>query len=344
MSLYVTGLGMIARCAVSTEELISLLQGRPVSVRSLPLDFSMNIPPARLRRAGRDQKLACAAADMAFRNAGLSGQIGSERLDAHRVGVILSTGYGAAEYSSLFADSVVRGDPAACSPALFACSVPNASVGHVCMLNGCKGFSTALAGGDPLEYAALLLRNGRADVILAGSVEAFFPPLFGSVMARETAAGCDLSEGAAMAVVSRSPTSNTWCEVGRSAGMNMEKCPLLERITDLSGTENRMEETLRQFDEPELFYTSENGTWFDETERQVIRRVFPHAGLKQPRRYFGETLGASFMMSVVLAAAEIRLDVCRSALVSGTDMIGNYLCVELKTCQTDIHQQSRLNQ
>ena len=338
MSIYVVGLGIVSRCACSTEELAELVQGRPVPERSLPLPFSMNIPPARLRRAGRDQKLACAAADQAFRDAGLSGQIGSESLDAHRVGVILSTGYGATEYSSLFADSVVRGDPSACSPSLFACSVPNASVGHVCMLNGCKGFSTVLAGGDPLEYAALLLRNGRTDVILAGSAEAYFPPLFESVMARETAAGCDLSEGAAMAVLSSTRTSDTWCEVGKSAGMNLGTSPLLERMTDLPEAEYRMEDTLRHFGEPELLYTGENGTWFDETERQVIRRVFPHTGLKHPKRLFGETLGASFMMSVVLAAAEIRLGMCRRALVSGMDMIGNYLCVELKADQTDDSQ------
>ena len=108
MDVYINGIGIISRCACRSEELEEAAFGRIAEIRPLPLEFPIEIPSSRLRRNSRYNKLACAAADQALKNAGIPEMMEQEGLDGHRIGTILSTGYGAAEYSSVFADSVVK--------------------------------------------------------------------------------------------------------------------------------------------------------------------------------------------------------------------------------------------
>ena len=54
------------------------------------------------------------------------------------------------------------------------------------MINGIKGEGTMLRGGDPLEYAALLLKTGKADTILCGETEEWSEELLRSFAGRDT--------------------------------------------------------------------------------------------------------------------------------------------------------------
>jgi len=327
---YINGIGVISQCAFSKEELNNAASGEMPPKSALPLDFPIAIPSSRLRRNSRYNKLACAAADQALKDGHILERMEQENLDGHRVGTILSTGYGAAEYSSVFADSVVKGDPGGCSPMVFSGSVPNSCVGQICILYKLKGFSTVLAGGDPLEYACRLLVSGRADHILAGSVEEYYPPLYESFDVLNAAKGCELSEGAAMAVLSAEKTEETYCRITSFANVSLGQCPLIHRFENPEEAVRRMKETLRKFSAPDVWYASGNGTWFDDVEEQAAAEAFPGIQIRKPKRVFGETLGCSYMMNVLLAAASIRSGEANRILVSGIDMIGNYTCVMLE--------------
>ena len=331
MGVYINGIGIVSRCACSEEELKQLLSDRTVQYRTLPLDFPIDIPSAKLRRNSRYNKMACAAADQALKDAGIPDML-SSGLDSHRVGTIISTGYGAAEYNVLFADSVVKGEPNACSPAVFSGSVPNSCVGQICIINNLKGFSTVLAGGDPVEYSALLLNTQRADFLLTGSVEEYYPALYEAFGIIEAAKGCDLSEGAAMAVLSAKKTDNSYCAVTRSAGINLGKSPYLHLFPDHEELRTKISGVLEQFSEPDICYTALNGTWFDPIEEAALRQQFPHTKLMNPKEKFGETLGASYMMNILLTAAAIRHTPTPRILCTALDLIGNYTCTMLEKC------------
>ena len=105
----------------------------------LQLDFPSDVPSAKLRRCSRYSKLAAAAADFARKDGHIPDDI-----DGTRVGTIISTGFGASENNIQFSDSVVKGDPALCSPTVFSGTVPNSCVGQICIVNGYKGVSTVL--------------------------------------------------------------------------------------------------------------------------------------------------------------------------------------------------------
>ena len=329
---YINGIGVISRSAYSKEELEEAASGCAAQTRELPLDFPSAIPSSKLRRNSRYNKLACAAADQALKDACIPEMMELNDLDGHLVGTILSTGYGAAEYSCVFTDTVVKGDPGGCSPSVFSGSVPNSCVGQICILYKLKGFSTILAGGDPLEYACRLLASGRARYILTGSVEEYFPPLYEAFDVLDAAKGCDLSEGAAMAVLSGTKTADTYCKIAGFANVNLGFSPLIHRPDRTEETTRQIEETLRRFSSPDAVFLSGNGTWFDAAEEQAACEVFPDMIFRRPKDTFGETLGCGYMMNVLVAAVSIHSGKCSRALVSGIDMVGNYTCVMLEKC------------
>ncbi len=327
MDIYINGIGIVSRAACSKAELEAVCAGKAELKKELPLSFPVEIPASRLRRNSRYNKLACAAADQALKDASVLEQIAQGSLDPHQIGTILSTGYGASEYNSVFMDAAVRGDPNVCSPSVFSGSVPNSCLGQICIINHLNGFSTVLAGGDPLEYSALLLKTGRAKQILAGSVEEYFPSLYEAFGTMEAAKGCELSEGAAMALLSCEKTDGSYCRIIGFSSIHLGNCPYLHLFENPDDLTDMLAVTLRKFQDPEIIFSAGNGTWFDRAEENAIQKVFPDKPVRKLKTEFGETLGCGYMMNMLTAAAAIHRGDYSAVLVSGVDMIGNYMCV-----------------
>jgi len=322
MNVFIDGIGMISRCVQTADELADIVMGNAPRIQQMPVMWDSTIPAAKLRRNSRYNKLACEAADRALKD--------SEALslcDGQNIGTIVSTGYGAAEYSSVFADSVVKGVPEACSPSVFAGSVPNSCLGQICILNGLKGPSTVLAGGDPLEYASLLLASDRAERILAGSVEEYFAPLYSSVMSFEAARGMTLSEGSAMVVLSPYKSAHTYCRIDGFSGVCLGADPYIHRV---KGSQEMIAGALEQMKRPDAVFIAANGTWLDEHENNAVKQVFPDIHTVAPKIFFGETLGCGYMMNIAFAAAAVKCGLYKSVIAAGVDMIGNYTCVLLQ--------------
>jgi 3-oxoacyl-(acyl-carrier-protein) synthase len=318
MTAYIESIGDISRCVQSADELTELLNGGEFEFSDLPIEFDSQIPLAKMRRNSRYNKLACIAADNAVRKAAIP-----ETMDRRRIGTIISTGYGSSVYNSQFADTVAKGVPGLCSPAIYSGTVPNACVGQICILNGFKGASTVLTGGDPLEYSALLINTNKADMILCGSVEEYNPDLYSELRELETLKGCDLSEGAAMFVLSKEKTEKTLCAVTGFSSASLGKSPLLHRLEEKSG--EIISDILKKYDNtPDAVFTAANGTYFDDIESKAIKSVFPEAELVSPKNWAGETLGCGYMMNVMFAAAAVNCGKYSKVLVTGVDLIGNY--------------------
>ena len=283
-------------------------------------DIKSTVPSSKLRRCCRYTKLAASCADLALQDCS-----GYSDLSPYRIGTVVSTGYGSSEYYIQFADEVVQDDPQICSPSVFAQTVPNTCLGQICIINGFKGAGTLLRGGDPLEYSSLLLKLGKADMILCGQVEEWSDELIASFGDNEACKGVRFAEGSAFAVLRTTVTDKTYCEVISSSSVNLGFNPLLEKNDSVTGM---IAEALKGYDD-EVIYTTANGTWFDERELEAVKRAMGDVVCISPKETYGEALGSSFMLSVVQAAVDLRDRKYKSAVVTGFDMSGNYMAVRL---------------
>ena len=123
-----------------------------------------------LRLLDRLTRIALTAAALALQDAGLAGSA------PERTGVVLSSTCGSPASRSAFYLDALEAGFRGLNPALFANTVVNSPASQVAIRFGLRGPNATVAAGfgggvDALEYAADLLRAGRAEVILAGGAE-----------------------------------------------------------------------------------------------------------------------------------------------------------------------------
>jgi 3-oxoacyl-(acyl-carrier-protein) synthase len=320
---------------------MELAAGKNPELKSGELTFTSLFPASKLRRCSRYQKLAVAAAGYAGQDGKMDGET-----DMARVGTILSTGFGATESNIAFSDSVATGNPAECSPTIFSGTVTNSCVGQVCILNGFKGCSTVLTGGDPMEYSALLLSQEKADVIFCGSVEEYSEELFRSLKAGDILADTDISEGTVMMTVRAEQAEHAYCKAVGFASAALPAYPYVHKIDGSCAADiSRVVSRLCGEKKPDVVFTSENGTYFDAMEKEALKKVLETETVyAAPKKLFGETLGSSYMLGVALAAASLKegnlpkgiasgtVECLKRILVTGLDTAGNYCCMLLEVC------------
>ncbi len=318
---YVQGIGVLARSAQTPQALALSLETQSQTYPRGPISYQSVIPPAKLRRCSAYVKLTCEAAERAAQDANLS-----PPFDPFRVGTIFSTGYGAVESNLQFGKTVIQNKPILCSPAVFAGTVPNAGLGQVCILGGYRGYSTLLMGGDPVEYSALLLQRGAADVVLCGAVEAYSEALFTALAAIPTVAGADLAEGAAVLALSGTAGPHTYARILATASAGFAAYPYRQRLSkaQLQSTVQTVLHSL-QAAKPEAVLLSANGTYVDAVEKECVHAYFPEARMVTPKTWLGETLGAGYMLNIAQACACVRQGLWRRVLALGIDPAGNFM-------------------
>jgi 3-oxoacyl-[acyl-carrier-protein] synthase II len=170
------------------------------------------------RHTDRSVQLAVSAAHLAHEDAGKP-EIGGER-----TGVVVSSGVGGIETLLKQHSVLLERGPGRVSPFMVPGLMANASAGHVAMHFGLTGpnmciVTACAAGAHGVGEGYRLIREGLADVVLAGSTEAAIVPLCVAAFAQmqaltrnpdpETASrpfdadrdGFVLSEGACMLVL-----------------------------------------------------------------------------------------------------------------------------------------------
>lgn len=174
-------------------------------------DFSVR---ERLGRKGtslfdRWTGFAVVTCDLALRD----GEIRLDRMRRDRMGVVLGTTAGGVKSTSDFSrETLVQEKPYLVPPSLFANTVMNCAAGQSAIWFGLHGVNATLAGGrlafpQVLRYCAATLRQGRADLLLAGAVEEFTPHT--AWLTHLHAPGAVAGEGAAVFVLERSAAART---------------------------------------------------------------------------------------------------------------------------------------
>lgn len=316
--IYIQGVGVISRCALSFEDLLKVAADESYSTNfDKRLTFPPNAPSSKIRRAPRYTRMAVSAAAQAKIAANLPAE-----LDKTRIGTIFSSGFGSLESTLEFTDSLLPGKPDLVSPTLFSYSVANACVGQICILNGFTGFSTLLTAGDPLEYSAILLSTDKADVIFCGAIDEYNDELDTAIKS------CGIlqeriSDGAAVLVLSAN-AEKSYCRLTKFSSGSLSAYPYIHKV-DRNDSAAVLSEIFSAYKEPEVILTQCNGSYFDEIETSVLRKKFKTAELIDAKKYFGETLGGGYMLNVAMGAAFIKSGRCKSLLAVGLDVHGNYL-------------------
>ena len=154
--------------------------GYPSRIAAQVNDFDIEqyLSARNARRLDRFSQLAYAAASMALEHAGLK----PADVDPARVGIVIGTGIGGiALYEAEHRKMLERGIRAV-SPSLIAMMIPNAASGALAIELGFTGpndctVTACASSGHAIARAVDLLRNGAADIMLAGGAEACISPL-----------------------------------------------------------------------------------------------------------------------------------------------------------------------
>jgi 3-oxoacyl-[acyl-carrier-protein] synthase II len=197
----ITGLGVVTPIGIGVDTFWeALVAGRsgagpitrfdaseyPVRIAAEVDDFVPTdwIDGREVARTDRFCQMGVAAASLAWEHAGLEGTV-----DPERVGVIVGSGIGGLATIEEQHAALLKGGPRRVSPFMVPRLMPNAVAAAIAMRFGLKGanFSVASAcasGAHAIGEALQVLRQGRADVVLAGGTEAAISPLSVAAFAR----------------------------------------------------------------------------------------------------------------------------------------------------------------
>jgi 3-oxoacyl-[acyl-carrier-protein] synthase II len=192
----ITGLGIVSSIGVGKEEFwenclqgisgIRRIRGFDVSsYRSrlgaqLPeIDFKAFIKPANLRRMDRIGRIVVSTVRLALDDSGID----VRREDPNRMGILIGTGLGSSDTVDQFFRSLLKDGPTGAAPLLFQTAVPNAIASHCSIEYGIKGVNLTFSHKETstemaMAFAYHLLKEGRADIILAGGGDELSEPLY----------------------------------------------------------------------------------------------------------------------------------------------------------------------
>lgn len=305
--------------------------------RSFAIPFASGLTSSQKKRSNRYSEIGIYISKMAIHDA----KIDITKFDKNRIGSIFTTGYGPIVSSLEFSKSVVQGDTEFCSPALFANSVNNACVGHICMFLGIKGVSTVLMGSNNLDYAKMLMQKGDTDLILTGSIEEYCKELQDAMMLSEYSKNTLINEAAVAFLIAKNTNMKiAYAHIVDFLECNINGYPLTNKI-DAAKTKAkimRITAALMAKHNIDAVFSSCNGSYFDAIEIEALQKVCNKdiIYVNNIKNLFGETLGSAFNLNIMIASLCIKnghlpsqLDMMQNKvkgiLVSGYDISGNYM-------------------
>jgi 3-oxoacyl-[acyl-carrier-protein] synthase II len=136
------------------------------------------LPRVQARRLDRSGQFAVIAAKEAWSDAGLD----AEEVDGDRLGVVCASGIGGVTTLLSNYDALRDSGPRRVSPLAIPMLMPNSPAAYVGLEFGARAgvhtpVSACASGAEALSYGLDMIRNGRADVVVAGGTEAAIHPL-----------------------------------------------------------------------------------------------------------------------------------------------------------------------
>lgn len=320
----------LARRVAAGEQAATTADGSVIA--SIPLDVIPAAARTRIGRLDRLCRLALAASYLALDDAAVALPLAAPQ----RVGLVFGSGLGCLLSNAEFYAKIVAQGAAAASPRAFASTVSSAAAGEVSIALGVHGPNTTMhmglaAGVAALGYAMDLVGGGRADMVLAGGVDALDAWLATALrdmglfktpaQARpflDAVPGLWPSEGAAIAVVeSAAHAAARGARVrarllAYAAGFE----PTLSGRAPLPhGVVATLRRALAGQPAPARVLVSAHGTPCDAIERAALQAVGLGAvPVVAPKACLGDAFGASGAFAAALASAGAPTPALISAL------------------------------
>ncbi len=277
------------------------------SVFKVPQTALTNLPAhPRLRRVSPISRFAVAAGLQALENAGL--KLDSET--AKRIALVFAISNGGVIYTKRFYQDIVESGAQAASPLLFPETVFNAPASHLAAILGITGATYTLIGDGAVGLLAIgmaedLMTNHDLDYCLVVGTEEIDwllcdayrkwrllrlqPPI---EPFRNVSRGTILSEGGGAILLSRdAPIQIEKTNPGGYYRKRSEAEKVLNRVlTDLADGKI------------DIAIGSANGTFIDKAESAAFSRTIPDAVIYTAKPAMGESVGASGLWQVIIAA------------------------------------------
>jgi 3-oxoacyl-(acyl-carrier-protein) synthase len=344
MSLRIAGMGWVTPLGRGIDAVWNrLVAGEEASAQSIsdgpegnkypffpvPSTALKNLPPhPRLRRASVISRFAAAASLDALEEAILTGNRGhakafdfdnsdvrhEHRIDMERIALVFAVSNGGVVYTKRFYRDITESGVQSASPLLFPETVFNAPASHLAAILGVSGASYTLVGDGAVGILAMkmaedLMMNEALDFCLVvGAEESDWllcdayrtwrllktqPPI---EPFRRPPRGMILSEGAGAILLARDgPIAVDKIHAGANFSRRKEASELIARIlSDLADERSK------------IVIASANGTFVDLAEETALLREMSDATIYSLKPALGESVGASAIWQVIVAAQSLR--------------------------------------
>lgn len=137
------------------------------------LDVREALPGIKTGTLYRTAQLSCVATKLGLDDAGIE----LNEATKPRIGVMVGNTLGAMHTYAEFYRTALSGGYVAARPLDFANIIPITAAGYISVLFGISNFNSVISSGelsglDAIKYGASFIRNGKADMVIAGGVEA----------------------------------------------------------------------------------------------------------------------------------------------------------------------------
>src|SRR6266851_1712049 len=277
----------------------------------IPTEALKDLPPhPRLRRASAISRFAAAAGLDALAEA--RSTIGG--IDVERMALVFAVSNGGVVYTKRFYRDIAESGAQSASPLLFPETVFNAPASHLAAILGITGASYTLVGDGAVGILAMkmaedLMMNEALDFCLVvGAEEADWllcdayrkwrllktqPPI---EPFRHPPRGMILSEGAGAILLARDgPIAVDKIHAGANFSRRKEASePIVRILSDLADERSK------------ILIASANGTFVDLAEETALLREMSDATIYSLKPALGESVGASAIWQVIVAAQSLR--------------------------------------
>ncbi len=301
-------------------------------------DFESCLSKKDKRKINRFADLATTATVNCYTEA----QNSIDLTDKNKSGCIFTTSYGPLETNMEFAKQVIADDPDACSPILFSNTVHNACLGTLSIRLGITGPSTMLMGSNQFMLTDMLLKEEKADFLMAGCLDEYNDELAASLIyqsgreqnLKEACVVFGLVQDAKYTegiTIKNINTINLGCNPYED--METENYAYLQsKLMDLGA-------------DTDVVITNDSKTEIGKFEKEVLTSNFPSSCIiDQAQDYFGNCLGADLGLKVLLSKLLIEKNDIPKALLSQSlkpeqvnsiticsfDLTGNYTIMRLE--------------
>jgi len=260
----------------------------------------------RLRRSSGISYFAVAAGRAALENAGL--QMTPEV--AARTAVVFAITDGGVLYTRKFYEQIVKQGANQASPLLFPETVYNAPASHFAAELGIDGASYTLVGDGSVGLAAvhfaqqLFVTSDIDYCVVVGAEESDW--ILCEAYEQWRLARTPLAEGAGALVLSRTGRYKVQTHPGAAFFQQRGASAALERVLA----------SFSRAGAAEIVVGSANGSFIDQAEHAALARWVPGVYQLFPKRNFGESLGASALLQMIIAILALENQSLRCALVT----------------------------